>query len=173
MKRLFILLLAIGLGLPFSGVFGQTLKLGHINSSDLMASMPETDSAEAILNRSAEQYQLTYQELQAEYSKKYEDYMKLVNEPTTSALILRDREADLTNTQNRVQSFQTEAQQDLTDQQTRLLQPIQEKLMTAIEDVARENGFTYIYDMAAGSIIYKADNSNDITDLVKKKLGIQ
>ena len=174
MKRLFIILVAIGLAFPFSGVFGQTaIKLGHTNSSDLMAAMPETDTAEAILNRSAQTYQTTYEELQAEYSKKYEEYLKLVNEPTTSTVILRDREDDLQSTQTRVENFQTQAQQDLTDQQTKLLQPIQEKLTKAINDVALENGFTYVFDLAAGSILYKSATATDITDLVKKKLGIQ
>jgi outer membrane protein len=173
MKRLFIILAVAGFFFPVSGVFGQNIKIGHTNSSDLMAAMPETDSAEATLNRSAEQLQTTFEELQAEYNKKYQDYLKLVNEPTTSSVILRDREDDLQATQTRVQNFQSTAQQDLQDQQARLLQPIQDKLNKALSDVGRENGFTYILDMASGIILYKADNSIDVTDLVKKKLGIQ
>lgn len=174
MKKLFIFLVVIGSVLHISAASAQTtIKLGHTNSSDLMASMPETDSAEAILNRSAETYQRTYEELQSEYTKKYEAYIQLVNDPTTSAVILRDREDDLQATQTRVTNFQTTAQQDLSDQQQRLIQPIQEKLMIAISEVAKENGFTYIFDLAAGSIIYSADTSTDISDLVKKKLGIQ
>lgn len=174
MKRLFILLVVIGFVSHLSIVSAQTaIKLGHTNSSELMASMPETDSAEAILNRSAQTYQQTYEELQSEYTKKYEAYIQLVNDPTTSAVILRDREDDLQTTQTRVQNFQNTAQQDLSEQQQKLLQPIQEKLMKAIDDVAKENGFTYVFDLAVGSILYSSESSTDISDLVKKKLGIQ
>nr|MBP8782881.1 OmpH family outer membrane protein [Paludibacter sp.] len=48
-----------------------------------------------------------------------------------------------------------------------------EKVRKAITDVATENKFTYIFDMSSQVILYTAPNSNDITALVKKKLGLK
>jgi outer membrane protein len=39
--------------------------------------------------------------------------------------------------------------------------------------VARENGFTYIFDLSRGSVIYFSEQSEDILPLVKKKLGLE
>ena len=45
--------------------------------------------------------------------------------------------------------------------------------LNAIKEVGKENGFTYVFDLSAGGILYFADNTEDILPLVKKKLGLQ
>ena len=45
------------------------------------------------------------------------------------------------------------------------------KARAAIEDVAKEGKFTYIFDSSMGSILY-ADESENVMTLVKKKLGL-
>ena len=47
------------------------------------------------------------------------------------------------------------------------------KAQNAIEAVAKANGFTYIFDISAGGIVYFSDNSIDVLPLVKKELGIE
>jgi hypothetical protein len=37
--------------------------------------------------------------------------------------------------------------------------------------VAKENGFTYIFDVSAGSLLYQPESDN-VLSLVKTKLGI-
>ena len=51
------------------------------------------------------------------------------------------------------------------------LEPILSKARKAIEDVATEGGFTYIFDKSQGSILY-AQESENILPLVKKKLKL-
>jgi hypothetical protein len=48
--------------------------------------------------------------------------------------------------------------------------PIQQKLMEAITAVGSENNFTYIFD--ANAAYYKGVGNEDVTPLVKAKLGI-
>ena len=54
-----------------------------------------------------------------------------------------------------------------------LLQPIIEKAKKAIDDVAAENGFLYVFDMSMGAILYNSDQSVDLMPLVLKKLGVK
>ena len=42
-----------------------------------------------------------------------------------------------------------------------------------ISDVAKENGYTYIFDISGGAIIYHAENSSNILPLVKTKLKLK
>lgn len=173
MKKLVLLIAIAGLVFSAGSAFGQaTVKLGHLDTNELISSMPETDSASTILENSAQEIQDTMDKLQVEYRTKYEEYIELANEPTTSALILRTKEEELTSLQTRAQNFSASAEQDYADQQARLFQPIQEKAMNAIEEVARENGFTYIFDTSVGSIVFVSDDSIDILPLVKQKLGL-
>ena len=52
-----------------------------------------------------------------------------------------------------------------------LLQPLIERAKTAINEVAKEKGYTYILDTGTGVVVF-FDDTDDITPFVKKKLGI-
>lgn len=174
MKKPFVILILTGLFLCSWNSFAQnTLKLGHINSQEVLKAMPEMDSAQKQLEREVATIQKTVEELQVEFNKKYEDYTKLANDPNTSALILRTKEEELQSIQERSQSFQQQAEQSLSQKRAELFQPVQNKAIKAVNDVASENGFTYIFDTAGGSVVYTSPDSQDILPLVKTKLGLK
>ncbi len=171
MKKLLAVLiftsLFVGLGIS------QTLKIGHIDSRAVFAAMPESDSASKKLEREAMVMQQTLEELQVEFNKKYDDYLRLSNDPNTSQLILRTKEDELQSLNQRSQSFQQQAEQTISEKRAELFKPIQDKAIKAVSDVAAENGFTYIFDTAGGVIVYTAPESQDIFPLVKAKLGLK
>ena len=150
---------------------GAQIRLGHINSQELFAAMPERDTAQKKLQEIARQFENTLEELEVEYNKKLDDYQKNVG--TMTDLIRKTKENELQDILQRIQNFQIEAEQDLAKQRAELLKPIQEKAFNAINEVAEEQGFTYIFDMGTGAFIYAADNTEDILPLVKKKLGLE
>ena len=88
-------------------------------------------------------------------------------------LIRKTKENELQDILQRIQNFQIEAEQDLAKQRAELLKPIQEKAFKAVNDVAEENGFTYVFDMGTGAVLYASDSTEDILPLVKKKLGLE
>lgn len=54
------------------------------------------------------------------------------------------------------------------------MQPVYTKVGKAIEDVAKENGYTFILNQQIGGldVILYGDEKNDVSDLVLKKLGV-
>jgi outer membrane protein len=174
MKKLFLILSFVGISLCGGNVFGQaTLKLGHINSQELFLAMPESDSAQKKLENAKNMMQTTLEQLQVEFNKKYEDFNRLAQEPNNSELILKTKEDELRSLQERIQVFQQQAEQDLGNQRVALFKPIQDKAVKAVNDVAEENGFTYIFDTAGGALVYTSPESQDILALVKTKLGLK
>jgi len=174
MKRIISVLIFAGILIINGNTFGQTtLKLGHIDSRLVFAAMPESDSAQKQLERSAKQMQTTLEELQVDFNKKYEEYSRLTNEATTSALIIKTKEEELQSLQQRIQNFQQQAEQDMASQRSELFKPIQDKAIKAVNDVAAENGFTYVFDVAGGALVYTSPESQDILALVKAKLGLK
>jgi outer membrane protein len=148
----------------------QDLKFGHINSQELLTSMPESDSAQAKIEKLAGDYEQQQEEMNVELNKKYDDY--LTNRDNYTDLIRQTKEADIQEMQQRIQQFQQMAQQDLQQQQQTLIQPVLEKANNAIQEVAEENGFVYIFDVSRGNPVYFSDKSIDILPLVKTKLGL-
>ena len=105
----------------------------------------------------------------AEYQQSLQEYQ--ANEATYTDLVKQDKEAEIIGLQERIQTFQQNAQQSLQEKEQKVLEPIFAKARKAIEDVAEEGGYTYIFDKSQGTILYAKDSEN-ILGLVKKKLKL-
>lgn len=164
------LLLAVALFISGFGFAQSTLKIGYINSTKLMSTMPEADSAQAQVKSYATGLQKQMQSMAQEYQNKVREYQNNVG--TMSDLIRQTKEKEISDLQQRIQSFQASADKDVQKKQQELFQPIIAKVKAAIDAVGKENGYTYILDVSQGVVLYYAPG-NDITPLVKKKLHLK
>lgn len=168
MKKVLILISALCFS---AGTFAQAgLKIGHINSQELLELMPESDSAQRKLEKAAKDLQTQLETMQVELNNKYQDYLS--KRDTYSELIRQARETELQEMNQRIQQFSQLAEQDIQKQRTETFKPILDKANKAISDVAKENSFTYILDLSAGAVLYHSESSIDILPMVKEKLKI-
>ncbi len=144
-------------------------KFGHIDSQTLLEAMPERAQAEKELQEYANQLQSQLQSMTTEFESKLADYQS--NELVMSDVIKQSKAEELESLNARIQKFQTDAQQSIAVKENELVQPILEKAKKAIEDVSRENGYTYVFDTSSGSLLYQPDGDN-ILDLVMDNLGL-
>ena len=89
-----------------------------------------------------------------------------------SELIRKTKENDLQAMATRLEENRQKAEKQLEERQEALLKPIVDRAKKAIEEVGKENGYTYIFDAGVGAVLYSQD-SDDIMPLVKKKLGLK
>tara|TARA_B100000963_G_scaffold80504_1_gene68492 strand:- start:794 stop:1291 length:498 start_codon:yes stop_codon:yes gene_type:complete len=144
-------------------------KFGYLNSNELLAMMPESQSMQEELQSYAKGLETQLTAMQAEYEKKVVEYQQ--NESTYTDIVKEDKIREIENIQQRVVEFQKNAQQSLAEKEAELFTPIREKAMKAIDDVAEEGNFTYIFDSGSGGFLYAAESEN-IINLVKSKLGL-
>lgn len=170
MKKIINFFLVSAMLLAYIPAHSQNLKFGHINSQELLTAMPESDSAQAKIEKLAGDYEQQLEEMRVELNKKYDEY--LTNRDKYTDLIRQTKEADITEMQQRIGNFEQVAQQDLQTQQQQLIQPVLEKANNAIKEVAEENGFVYIFDVSRGNPVYFSEKSIDIISLVRTKLGL-
>lgn len=173
MRNFLTLIIAALLLAPFSLSAQKPVKLGHIDSQKLLMAMPESDSAQKKLQMVEKEFQSTLEELQVEFNRKFKTYQD--NYTTMTELIRATRESELNELSERIQNFQAQAQQEYEKQRVELFRPIQEKAKKAVDSVAEENEFTYVFDISpgVGAIVYSSPETADILPLVKKKLGIK
>jgi len=169
MKNIMKIIAALLLIITASGVSAQ--KFAHINSQELLAAMPESDSAQAMIEKLAANYESQLEEMQVELNKKYDDYLN--NRDSYTDLIRQTKESEISDLQSRIQQFETIATQELQTKRTELLRPILDKANGAIKNVAETNNFIYVFDISQGNPIYYSDQSVDIMPLVKEKLGLK
>ena len=145
-------------------------KLGYINSTELMQMMPGMDTVETALTAHRASLEQTMQTMMAEYQTKATDYQS--NYATMSQIIRETKGKEIQDMEARIQQFRQTADQDLQRKQGELFNPLITRAQKAIADVSKENGFTYVFDVSTGSIVYY-ENGENIMDLVKTKLGIK
>ena len=163
-KNIFIILLS------FITLFlNAQNKFGYIDSQELLILMPERDAAEKEVQEFAKTLEGQLSSMTAEYQQRVEDYQK--NESTYTDLVKQDKIAEITGLEQRIQTFQQNAQQSLQIKEQELLEPILTKARNAIEEVAQEGNYTYIFDKNISGILY-AKESENIMDKVKKKLNL-
>ncbi len=167
MKKFFTLVLIATILFGFSNaVVAQ--KIGYISADEIIQLMPEAGEVQSQLD----QYQKSlYQNAQDKQTALNEAVQKFYKDSTTMSASLK--EVKRTELQKQVQDLSGEDQkiQNQFDQKRQELSlPIQKKLQTAIEDVAKENGYTYVLPREALIIMPPA---NDIGPLVRKKLGLK
>jgi len=147
----------------------QTLKLGHINTAELMRLMPELEQAEQELQQVEREFEAALRTMITDYENLIQEFQ--ANQQQWSELIRATRIRAIQDLEQRIQDFRQQSEREFQFLRESLLTPIIERARVAIEDVARENGFTYIFDTSGGMLLFAAD-SDDILPLVKRKMNL-
>lgn len=142
-------------------------KYGHVNSQEVMKLMPGIDSLQIQLQFFQQDMQNTYQTMVDEFNNKKDVFDKQAGTMTSS--VRKMKEDELYTLQNRIMEFQNNVQDDIEEKQYILLKPFQDKLQKAIDDIAKEKGYTYIFDTQI--LLYSG--GDDITPMIKSRLGIK
>jgi outer membrane protein len=154
--------------------------LGHINSEEVFANLPEAKAAQGTLETLGKQKQADIDAMIKEYQGKLaaaqakEKTLSEANKETVGKE-LQVAGQELQDLEKRITDARTKASQDIGTKQGELFQPIQAKVATAISAVAKEKGLAYVFDIAngqGGNNLVFWEGGDDITASVKTKLGI-
>lgn len=165
------ILLSAALSIVGLGLMAQ-LKIGYTNADYILSLMPEAKQIESDLTTYETQLQNQLKSKYDEFQTKATDYQQ--NAATMIDAVRLDKETELQNMQQEIQSFEQQAQQSLANKRNQLVSPAYEKIGTAIEQVAKENGYTHIFSSGTPgfSVLLYAREEDNVSDLVLKKLGI-
>ena len=153
-------------------ILGGAQKIVYVDSEYIMENIPEYGDAQEELNSLSTKWQ---NEVKAIYDKvsemynKYQTEMLLLSEDQKRAReqAIIDKEQEAKNLQ--MQYFGSEGQ--LYQKRNELVQPIQEKVYTAMKEVAQTRNYAFILDLASGTSVLYANEKNDVSDEVLDQLG--
>jgi outer membrane protein len=169
MKNLLIKCLLFS-GLAFINLHASAqVKIGYISLNDLIIAMPEAKQADSALEEFKQALAQNFQEFQKEFS----DQNNLMNSRDTLKYTKSQLEIKKKNLQDlylKLTSYKDEASQQFQKKQQELIEPIQQKAIKAIQDVAKENGYTCIL---AKEQVYAFPSADDVLAITKRKLGIK
>jgi outer membrane protein len=156
-------------------IYAQTpseQKIGHADWEYIFSHLPEFKAIENELKSYESQLQNQSKAKVQEFNTKYKAYQELP--ANTPEAIRKDKESELAYLQENIQRFQQDAQTSIQKKQNDLIAPVFTKVGNAIEEVAKENGFSYILNprtLDGGDVLLFTDEKYNISELVLKKLG--
>src|SRR5882672_8053309 len=172
MRTLFILLF----GFAASAAQAQTTptqKIGYADWEYIFGQLPDYKQIDNELKTHGAQLENQLKAKYTEYQTKLTAYNGMP--ATTPEAIKKDKEAELAQLQESIQKFQQDAQTSLGKKQSDLMAPVYVKVGKAIEEVAKENSYTFIINPqmpGGGDVLLYSDDKYNISDLVLSKLGI-
>ena len=168
MKKMKVL--AVVLFVLIAGGARAQMKIGYISITDMVSLMPETAKLDSLL----EKYQAD--SLQPEYSYTLSEYLRkdsMVNgsgadkiPPTVRATV----KEELQELGYKLQNWQAYAQQLIENKQQILLGPIYKKVIDAVKQVAKEKGYTHVFNKESFIV---APEGDDMILIVAEKLKVK
>jgi outer membrane protein len=169
MKRIVaILLVATSCGFAGSPLHAQ-VKMAYISLNELISEMPEYKKADTSLMDFQNALNQNYDDMRKEFTEKDSLLSSKDTAKYTKAQIEIKRR-QLVELYQRLQGYQQNASQQYQQKQQELIGPVQKKAQETIQQVAKENGYTYVFLKDA---LLVSPPAEDLLPLVKKKLGLK
>ena len=173
MKKIQLFLLAVCfIVLGTTTIMAQNQRFAYVDTDYIMLNIPEYSDAQEELNMYSEKWE---EEIKAIYAKVEEMYRAY---QTESVLLPEDlkrkREDDIINKEQEAKNLQMKyfgPEGELYTKRTTLVQPIQEKVFNAIDEIAKVKNYAFVFDKAAGATLLYSSDKFDISDDVLDEIS--
>ena len=163
--------LAVAMLLAAAALASAQSKIGHINSEAIMQTLPEAVDAQKTLDQLVTQWEGELQKMQADWKRKFDDYdkRKLILTDQARADAERElRELDQSIADYRNKKFGQNG--ELFQKQNEVMKPVQNKLFKVLEEVAKEDGYDYVFDKSGEILLLYSNDKHDLTRKVLQRM---
>ncbi len=168
MNKMKLFVIAVFILLGTGSAMAQ--KTGYIRLEDVVSLMPEVGKIDTLLQKyqtDSLNTQFTY--LVSEYNRK-DSLANGKDSAKTPAATRNLMRQELEGYAYQIQNWQQIVERAMQGKQSQLLEPVYRKAMNALNQVAKENGYSYVYTKDA---LLVAPPGDDLLPLVAKKLNIK
>jgi outer membrane protein len=139
-----------------------------------MDNYPDAQDARKKLDGMIQDWQGELTKLENNWKAKYDDYekRKLIMSDQTRA----ETEKELIQLEQEIADYREKkfgTNGELFQKQDEIMKPVQNKVFTAIEDIAKEEDFDFIFDRSGDVMLLFAKDEYDVTALVLEKLKLK
>jgi len=167
MKRVVLAALLLLAG----GAASAQMKIGHINSEAIMQTLPEAIDAQKSLDGFVTQWEGELQKMQADWKEEVRRVRQAQADPHRAGprrggkAAARDGPAD-----RRLPHKKFGQNGELFQKQNEVMKPIQNKIFKVLEDIAKEDGYDYIFDRSGEILLLYATEKHDLTAQVLQRM---
>jgi outer membrane protein len=149
------------------------VKIAYFNSDAIMKQLPDAQDAQKQLDQFVADWQQELNKMQDEWKKKFDEYdkRKLIMTEQRRA----DAERELREMDQKIVDYRTlkfGQNGELFNKQNELMKPVQDRVFKAVQDVAREENYDYVFDKSGDILLMYANEKFDLTQKVFAKLKV-
>lgn len=169
MAKLKIFVFFIGVLIGLSSLAQAQTKVGYIDSRKIIEAMQESKDAKTRLDNQVVEWQVELTKLQDSLKIIKDDYEK-------KKLILTDQlktqfESDIKRIDEAITNFKVQKfgeNGEYFQKQVEFMKPVQDRIFLAIEKVAKEESFDYVFDRSSEILLLYVNEKYDLTAKVQK-----
>ncbi len=170
MKKVFkVAIVAVCILLVGNFAKAQT-KIGYINFGEVIHQMPELKTVQTQMDVYQKQFTDQWNTMQTTYQTEVKAFQSNTSMTDAAKAV---KQGELEDMQKRMQGFQTDAQQKIEAKSNELIKPLSDKAKAAVTEVAKEKGYTYVFDTSQGAPLIVSPEGDDLMAAVKAKLGLK
>ena len=148
-------------------------RFAYVNTDYILSKMSDYDDAQKEIDRLTAEWRKEVDTRKAEVEKMYKDFQNeqfLLTDDQKNIKIqaIEKKEMELKQYQQDKFGYQGE----LFKKRQELVKPIQDRIYDAIEKLARERGYDFVFDKANSTTMLYANTKNDKSDEILKNMGI-
>ena len=125
----------------------QGLKIGYVNSAKILQELPEAQEAQKKLDAMGKGWQGELEKMSKDLQEKYDGYQKKQGMLTDQAKAAAQQE--LGELEQKAYKYRTEKfgnDGELAQQTEKLLSPIKDKVLKMIQQIAKEEKLSFVFD---------------------------
>jgi outer membrane protein len=167
-----LLLAAVALA-PAAGA--QTARFGYLDPDIIIVRMPEYAGVQSQLQARQREIASELQAREDSIRTEIESLRAMSQSSVTTPQARQEREQGVMRMQAEYEQRQQSGLQELGRREAELLQPVLERLQTAIDEVAAQQGLTMVFAARANNapvLLYASDAAVNLTEPVMSRLGL-
>lgn len=172
MRRHVGLLTLLGM-LCWSSALQAQHRIGYVDTEYILSRLPEYQSVQQQLDRMVRDWQNELDRRRQNIDQMFEEYQ--ARELLYTQEERQRRREEIVRAEEELERLRQQyfgPEGELFRQQEALLRPIQERVLEAIEAVARNRGYDYVLDKAAAPMLLYAPPEHDLSDRVLAQLNV-
>lgn len=171
MKNNVLFLLTLVFMLSFYSHAQRGVRIAYIDTEYILENVPEYQEATGQLEDKAQKWKNEIQSKLATVEQKRKD---LSNEKALlTAELIDEREEDITFEENEILDYQQKRfgpNGDLFIQKKQLMQPIQDQIFAAVQDMAEGRKYDFIFDKSSDAVMLFSAKQFDISEQVLRSI---
>lgn len=171
MKHNVIFVLTLVLALSFNSHAQRGVRIAYIDTEYILENVPEYQEATRQLEEKAQKWK---NEIQAKLKTVEQKRKDLSNEKALlTKELIDEREEDITFEENEILDYQQKRfgpNGDLFIQKRQLMQPIQDQIFGAVQDIAENRKYDFIFDKSSDAVMLYSATQFDISEQILRSI---